>query len=327
MKKIINYIFLFLGIGIIFSACEDWITPEANITQNFTERETKSSEYYENLRVYKKTKHSIAFGWFGGWNGGYASTCADGAISSAPDSMDIISIWSKTYYNLDEARKKDLKYVQEVLGTKVTYTVFSHNMINLFYTGNVFENKAENIPAAAKALVDSIHKYGYDGIDFDHECGSADLFHNKENMTTLLREVRKHLGKREETGKIILVDGDLGLITEEGWSYVDYAVSQSYGKNKDSDLQSRYNTVKRYVASDRFIVTENFEAHWKTGGVTYTLSDGKTLPSLLGMAQFNPAEGRKGGVGAYHFEYEYGHNPDYKYMRQAIQMMNPANPN
>lgn len=51
------------------------------------------------------------------------------------------------------------------------------------------------------------------------------------------------------------------------------------------------------------------------------------MNSLQGMARFNPEQGRKGGCGTYHMEYEYAHNPEYKYLRQAIQIMNPANHN
>lgn len=324
MKNIIKSIGLCFGLGLALQACDDWTIPENEVIQNL-EGTPKSEEYYEKLRAYKKSDHQLAFGWFGGWNGGLGSTSMRGSLRSAPDSMDIISIWSKTYYNLDEARKADIKYVQEKLGTKVTYTVFSHNMANLFYDApDRFENIAENIPAAAKALADSIFKYGYDGIDFDHECTFGNLFYDKDNMTTLLREMRKNLGP----DKLILVDGNISLITEEGWSYANYAVSQAYGTSSPSTLESRYNGVKKYIGPERLIVTENFESYWENGGVTYTDEEGNKMPSLLGMATWKPKDGgRKGGVGAYHMEYEYKHDPEYKYMRQAIQIMNPANPN
>lgn len=324
MKNIIKSIGLCFGLGLALQACDDWTIPENEIIQNL-EGTPKSEEYYEKLRAYKKTDHQIAFGWFGGWNGGLGSTSMRGSLRSAPDSMDIISIWSKTYYNLDEARKADIKYVQEKLGTKVTYTVFSHNMANLFYDApERFENIAENIPAAAKALADSINKYGYDGIDFDHECSYSDLFGNKTNMTTLLKEMRKNLGP----DKLIMVDGNLSMITEEGWSYVNYGIAQAYSTYFPRDLQTRYDQIKRYVSPEKFIVTENFEAHWENGGVNYTDENGNVMPSLLGMSTWQPKdEGRKGGIGAYHMEYEYKHDPEYKYMRQAIQIMNPANPN
>lgn len=325
MKNIIKSIGLCFGLGLILQACDDWTIPENKAIQNLNDQNLKSEEYYENLRAYKKTDHQIAFGWFGGWNGGKDATSSRGALRSAPDSMDIISIWSKTYYNLSEEQKADLKFVQEKYGTKVTYTVFSHNMLNLFYDApDRFENIAENIPAAAKALADSIHKYGYDGIDFDHECGESDLFYNKDNMTTLLREMRKNLGP----DKLILVDGNLKLITEEGWSYVNYAVAQSYNAGRPKRMQDLYDLIDEYMKPEQYIVTENFESYWENGGVNYTDEEGNKMPSLLGMARWQPeGGGRKGGCGAYHMEYEYVHNPDYKYMRQAIQIMNPANPN
>ena len=33
---------------------------------------------------------------------------------------------------------------------------------------------------------------------------------------------------------------------------------------------------------------------------------------------------RKGGVGTYHMEAEYGTTPEYKNLRNAIQIMNPS---
>lgn len=324
MKNIIKSIGICAGLTFVLQACNDWTIPENKTIQNLGGT-PKSEEYYENLRAYKKTDHQIAFGWYGFWNGG-TSTSARGSLRSTPDSMDIISIWSKDYYNLDERRKADLKYVQEKYGTKVTFTVFSHNMANLFYDEpDRFENIKENIPAAAKALSDSIFKYGYDGIDFDHEVGLGDLFSNVENMTTLLREMRKNLGP----DKLIMVDGLLELISEEGWTYVDYGISQAYGSSRPIDLQNRYNKIKEYIRPEQFIVTANFESFWAEGGGKFTDNDGNVMPRLIGMAKWQPegVEGHKGGCGTYHMEYEYVHNPDYKYMRQAIQIMNPANPN
>ena len=93
-------------------------------------------------------------------------------------------------------------------------------------------------------------------------------------------------------------------------------------------MQTRFAAAKKHgLTPERLIVTENFESYWKNGGVTYTDEEGNKMPSLLGMAGWHPEEGRKGGCGAYHMEYEYAHDPEYKFMRQAIQIMNPANPN
>ena len=95
MKNILKTIGLVFGLGLFMQACDDWTMPEANIIQNL-DGTPKSEEYYRKLRAYKKTDHQIAFGWFGFWNGG-TSTSARGSLRSAPDSMDIISIWGDKY--------------------------------------------------------------------------------------------------------------------------------------------------------------------------------------------------------------------------------------
>ncbi len=267
----------------------------------------KSPEYYANLRAYKKSNHEVAFGWFGGWSGAENSTSLAGAFRSAPDSMDIMTIWSKTWTNLTDAQKEDLRYVQEVLGTRITFTVFSHNMTNLFIGNPPFPNEAKYLPDAAKALADTIFKYGYDGIDLDHECGSADLLYNKDNMTVFLVSLREALGP----DKLILVDGIVSLLTPEGAACVDYAIGQTYGLS-GSACQSRFELISHMFRPDQFIVTESFEKYPDTGG------------QFFNQAAWVPVQGRKGGFGAYHMEYDYAHNPDYKFMRRAIQMVNPA---
>ena len=314
MNKIINRIIGLFVLAMAVIACD---TEIENIPIQIPVE--KDNQYYENLRAYKRSDHQLAFGWFGGWKA--SGTSPSKYFRNIPDSVDMVSIWGP-WHSLTPEQIEDLRYVQEVYGTRVTFTIFSHNMSN--FPGN-FENKAENIPAVAKAVADSIFKYGYDGVDFDHECSGSDLFYNKDNMTTLLREMRKNLGE----DKLICVDGYVEYITEEGWKYADYAIAQAYGTSSSSSLQNRLNKVNAALAPEKFIVTENFESYWATGGINYSDPELGTIPSLLGMARWQPTRDgevrRKGGVGTYHMEFEYNHTDvEYKYLREAIQIMNPA---
>lgn len=314
MNKIINRIIGLFVLAMAVIACD---TEIENIPIQIPVE--KDNQYYENLRAYKRSDHQLAFGWFGGWKA--SGTSPSKYLRNIPDSVDMVSIWG-TWHSLTPEQIEDLRYVQEVYGTRVTFTIFSHNMSN--FPGN-FENRAENIPAVAKAVADSIFKYGYDGVDFDHECSGSDLFYNKDNMTTLLREMRKNLGE----DKLICVDGYVEYITEEGWKYADYAIAQAYGTSSSSSLQNRLNKVNAALAPEKFIVTENFESYWATGGINYSDPELGTIPSLLGMARWQPTRDgevrRKGGVGTYHMEFEYNHTDvEYKYLREAIQIMNPA---
>ena len=81
----------------------------------------------------------------------------------------------------------------------------------------------------------------------------------------------------------------------------------------------------------KIIVCEDFEQHSSTGGSNFTARNGVVVPSLLGMAYWIPTYNgqtyTKGGVGTYHMEYDYGKssaNGTYKWLRQAIQIMNPS---
>lgn len=319
MKSTIKNIFsaALAGAAILSVACSEWTEPEIKVIQSLTEPNIeKDDTYWENLRAYKKSDHAIAFGWFGFWNGGTTKT--SGALRNCPDSMDIISIWGEKY-NLSEKMIEDMRYVQQVKGTRITFTCFFHK-INNFLPGCGWEETVENIPRLARAMADTIAKYNYDGIDLDQESSPGEIFYNADNMTIFLKELRQLIGP----DKLILVDGNVSRLNEEGASYVDYAISQAYATRSYSRLQSRYDGCDHLFRPEQFIVTENFESYWSTGGVTYTDEEGNQMPSILGMATWNPTQGRKGGVGTYHMEYECAHDPNYKYIRQAIQIQNPA---
>lgn len=83
--------------------------------------------------------------------------------------------------------------------------------------------------------------------------------------------------------------------------YVDYWIAQAYGQASPY-LHSPGNI------NEKLIVTENFESFASNGG------------QLLKQAAWMPEEGYKGGVGAYRFDNDYDNAPDYKWMRQAIQI-------
>ena len=85
--------------------------------------------------------------------------------------------------------------------------------------------------------------------------------------------------------------------------------------------------------------------YWQNGGVEFTEADGNKVDSwgnpiysVIGMARWNPTQGRKGGFGGYYFEYEYNTTRPanqaigdkekaaipYYSLRRGIQEQNPA---
>lgn len=319
MNKFFKNILFSVLSTIAFSACD---TEIENIQ---IQRPIEHDEaYYENLRAYKNSKHQIAFGWFGHWTAMGSSSSK--YLTSIPDSVDVISIWG-AWSDLSPEQIKDMRYVQQVKGTKVMFTVFAHEI------PEPFDATREGIEAYASSLCDSVYKYGYDGLDLDYEPGfggSGPLVSgpgHMDNMEIFVRKLSERLGPASGTGKLLAIDGvpyhlNLGLA-----ELFNYGIVQAYDSYGDSDLQNRFNNADNNGwKPEQYIFTENFEKWWSTGGTTnFRDKDGNIMNSLKGMARFNPTQGLKGGCGTYHMEYEYNHtDKEYKYLREAIQIMNPA---
>lgn len=331
-KSIINILAAALCLAAA-AGCEKWTTPEPVRTQHPESQSpfTRDDAYFARLRQYKKSEHKIAFGWFGSWTAIGASE--QSRLSSAPDSMDIISMWS-TWHSLNAQQMADKAFVQNVLGTKVVFCISAKDCPEIFKEQGVITEAS--VAAYARAWGrDSMDKYSYDGIDIDFETATdhqGPLSTNKEMFYKFCLELSKYIGPQSGTGRLFIIDGNIDASSLDGRipPLCDYAVSQAYSCSAYSNLDSRTNSaVNRGWTADRIIFTENFESLWSTGGVNHSLYGGGTMPSLLGMACYaargSANNAGSAGFGAYHMEYEYGHSDmPYKYMRQAIQLANPA---
>ncbi len=309
------------------------------------------SEYYANLRAYKQTMWNygrpVAFGWYSNWSP--AGAYRRGYLTSMPDSMDIVSMWSGAPgpNTITPEQKADKEFVQKVKGTKLLEVCL------LSYLGKgktpdwVFaeaekkadeegwsdaqleeakkqarwkfwgfegefesENHYECLARFAKALCDSLDTGGWDGYDIDWEIGSGvfdmdGTLSSDKHLIYLVKEMNKYIGpKNDPEGKghkLVCIDGRFYGLTRELDEYVDYWIIQSYGYP--------YPSFEGYgVDPKKVICTENFEAYASNGGY------------LLKQAAAMPSKGYKGGVGAYRFDNDYDNSPDYKWMRQAIQI-------
>jgi len=290
----------------------------------------RSDEYYANLRAYKKSKHQIFFGWFGG-TGGAGNPNSSGVLDQIPDSVDIVSLWGG-YPIPGSYNAAVLQKTRELKGTKFVWCMFGSGVANLMAKNFPNVPLPESIDLVAKSMADTISKHGLDGFDLDYEpaYGDRSIFGdsggsfatNDPETQRLFKALSQYLGPMSGTGKLLIIDGqfDVGIVP-----YVDYLMQQAYGASSPSLLQGRLRDFGGGVLPpEKFVPCEDFETKWDTGGVNFADPLLGTIPSLIGFARWQPTQGRKGGIGAYHAEYEYPHNPDYKFIRQAIQIMNPA---
>ena len=309
------------------------------------------SEYFANLRAYKQTMWNygrpVAFGWYSNWSP--AGAYRRGYLTSMPDSMDIVSMWSGAPGpgTITPEQKADKEFVQKVKGTKLLEVSLLSYIGKGKTPGWVYadaekkadeegwndsqleeakkqarwkfwgfegqfdsENHYECLARFAKALCDSLYTGGWDGYDIDWEIGSGvfdmdGTLSSNKHLIHLVKEMNNYIGPKSDPEgkghKLICIDGSIYGLTRDLDEYVDYWVIQSYGS-------SRPNLEGYGVDPKKVICTENFESNAASGG--YLLRQAATMPS----------KGYKGGVGAYRFDNDYDNTPDYKWMRQAIQI-------
>lgn len=353
---------VYIAVLCMAAGCSDWTDMER---LDF-ERPEPSAEYYAQLRAYKNSDHPIAFGWYGAWSA--AGSSLYNSLEGIPDSVDVVSIWGNPY-GLSEAQKADLKYCQEVKGTKfmtccllgsigkgctppeVTANWEADGFTSATdaerdfwgYSKDASEEMYEAaIRRYANAICDSIDKYGYDGFDIDfepHYGASGDLVLNNDRMKVFVEELSKRVGPKSGTNKILAVDGEPQSMPKETGKLFTYFIVQAYYSWGDGDLDNRLNgTIKNFEGNltaeevaKKYVVTEDFEkgGYATNGGyTTFRDREGNVMPSLLGMAHWQPViDGKtvqKGGIGTYHMEYDYNNTPEYKWLRQGIQIMNPS---
>jgi len=103
-------------------------------------------------------------------------------------------------------------------------------------------------------------------------------------------------------------------------------VQQTYNSQSFAALQNRYQSFgfSGILPPEKFVVTENMQQYGASGS-TFMLN-GVNIGSVLGMATWNPTQGRKGGFGGYIIEAGAKSRPpqSYYYLRRGIQIQNPA---
>lgn len=338
-QSLIKSVFLLVLTCIAF-ACESEI--ENIQVQKPIER---SEQYYENLRTFKKSNHQITCGWYKHWLA--KGPCRANYLNGLPDSLDLVFLGWGGWKNLTEDHIKDLREVQQKKGTRVLISFviagFNNEMLPNDYEGDANEfwgwddfDKArqdEAIKKFANAICDSVDKYGYDGFDLDYEPnygGHGILASYPERMVTLVQELGKRLGPESGTGKMLVLDGEImnPSVADRTTKYFDYFVEQSYNAMSPAGLNGRYNGAKRgLVPPEKYVPAVNYE-QWETGGGNFSHPELGIIPAILGFAYWNTADGPKGGVGALNMENDFKQSDrEFSLIRQAIQIMNPANNN
>ena len=272
-------------------------------------------------------------------------------LRGIPDSMDVVSIWGgKT--GLSKEQKADMKEVQTKKGTKVLWcqhvvdigreiTPAGHTALEYWgWNGSSYDGSAEADEAIrkyARAIVDTVKHYGYDGCDFDYEPNfgyRGNISGSPAAMHVFLSEIANYMGPTSGSDLILAVDGEPQILLAETGPLLDYYIIQAYYCPGDYNLDQRFSGLlaKFGVLEDeetimrKTVWCEDFEKYQTSGGCDFITRNGIHTWSLMGMAMYyrpNLPGCRTGGVGAYRFNLGRSKS-DYYHLRAAIQLMNPA---
>jgi hypothetical protein len=326
------------------TACDTDVEPE--VVQEPT---VYSEAYYQNLRDYKKSDHSICFGWYAGYTS-EASASQGLHFMGLPDSMDIISLWSSipssnalytetSAYNERYLPKalEEMNYIRRVKGTRVVMCTICR------IASTSYPKTDAGIEAYAMHLVKCVLRNDLDGLDLDYE-PEGDWLQN-DNFTKFVEVLGNYFGPKSGSDKLLIVDFYSQTPPAATEPYVDYFVRQCYSCGSAQALQTSFNGISSWCPPEKFVATEQMGWYWQNGGVAFKEEDGNNvdswgnpLYSVIGMARWNPTQGRKGGFGGYYFEYEYNTTRPanqaigdkeqtavpYYSLRRGIQEQNPA---
>lgn len=326
--KIMKYIMPLLLIACMFASCDTDVENATVVAPT-----TYGPQYYKNLRDYKKSDHSIAWGWFADYT---QSTSLATRFLGLPDSLDICSLWGgipsddsthvDTHY-LPEVYR-EMKYVQEVKGTRlVVPTIIRIRTRPEFYDSIwVKQNDPQAaMRAYAQDLLRPIFENGLDGIDMDYEPEGDPL--TGSNLDYFVEYVGQFVGPmaspdstftypdgftiKGNPNMLLCIDYYGSAPSSNTNKFTNWYVNQTYGGSPGRVPFSGCPTEK-------VVYTENVGDNWKAA----------ECGQLLNYARYQPSTGRKGGFGAFFMHRDYintGYGcSNYANMRHGIQIQNPA---
>lgn len=326
--KIMKYIMPLLLIACMFASCDTDVENATVVAPT-----TYGPQYYKNLRDYKKSDHSIAWGWFADYT---QSTSLATRFLGLPDSLDICSLWGgipsddsthvDTHY-LPEVYR-EMKYVQEVKGTRlVVPTIIRIRTRPEFYDSIwVKQNDPQAaMRAYAQDLLRPIFENGLDGIDMDYEPEGDPL--SGGNFDYFVEYVGQFVGPMASPDStftypdgftikgnpemLLCIDYYRSTPGPNTNQYTNWYVNQTYGGSP-----GRVPFIG--CPTEKVVYTENVGDNWKDA----------ECGQLLNYARYQPSTGRKGGFGAFFMHRDYintGYGcSNYANMRHGIQIQNPA---
>ena len=313
------------------SACSDWTDTESisldeqGIAQQYPEQYAK---YLNNLREYKNSDHKVVYGWFD--NSEKVPFSRGQHISDVPDSLDAVIVMTP---ELEAFELEDIASVHEK-GTKVLYSI-SYDNIFKEYTDKVKEGtETGEFSAYLSAELDRLIalETPFDGIVAEYRgknptyMSDADKAEAKANQDAFFGVITKWKGANE--GKRLVFQGyPANLIGQSVLSSCEHIILITNDVTDAAQLgiEALQALIAEDVPSDRFIVsasTVSLDATDKNTGYYNSL---RALSEAAYWVTEPSAEFTKAGIAIENMQNDYYNATNtYQYVREAINIMNPA---
>lgn len=297
-------------------------------------------EYYENLRAWKASDHTVSYVYFAAWAPpeGSQSLYVDyyndmhNRFLGLPDSLDIVNLWMgapspypEDAYDYSPHAWEELQYCRRVKGTKFVLHADASNYNHTFEledeeTGEVktwktSRGNAESIEAFAEWYCRKIIRYELDGIDWDFEGWSA------SDMYTAIKKSGEYFGPKAnydlhddaDEDKLNIIDYFGGAPGSNVEPYINYLVKQAYSAQGASGWGGPgWLPAKKAIACEQYEQNSGDGPNYKNGGypTSRTNARGKKMYTLESYAidAHNGTGGKGGGFGAYYIDNDYYNN-------------------
>ena len=345
MKKLA---ILFSLAALVVTGCDNKIEKlELQKFNTYTLDENALSEkdraYYENLRDWKKSEHTISYVYFAAWAPPEGATSLfieyknmKPRLMSLPDSLDIVNLWMGTpmkeeytdacfygnvkneetgeierapmhTYDFSPNAYFDLEYCQKFKGTKfVMHADASHYGQEFDLDGKkwtVSGSDEESIRAYGRLVVDIVNTHGLDGVDFDYEGWGS------QQIFWVVDEVGKTFGpKGTNPEKLLIVDYFGGYPGANIEPYINYLVKQAYSAQGSSVGGPSWCPAEKMVYCEQYEQSSGEGPNYLNGGYPAgTNPQGEKMYTLERYARYSSeaTEGKGGGFGAYYIDNDY----------------------
>lgn len=314
---------------------------------------TYADLYYQNLRDYKATDHSIAFGWFAEYGDALSPS---NRFTLLPDSLDICSLWGGI--PTDEGILEDMRFTQKVKGTKMVSVAITHvqdnpyqDVMDAFNAATDKEGKYEACRMYAMHLAKEVFENDLDGFDADYEPNGdymsgapfdyfmavLNLYMGPYNKGVTPEQRYKIIQNAEEDQDEI--EGYAVQTPEDRLKAIQEAFGTQY-TIEDCDkmlcVDDPGDPEKVLVPYVNWFFKQSYgggtSTSWPINMVVFCENVGDnwqgTLSGMYNQAKYQPSTGRKGGFGAFFIHRDsrvHENNPEpYYRFRECIQIQNPA---